>query len=162
MYQYFTDSEAARAAGLSSATAGSTGGVSSAMDYAPIRFGYWDCQNVELSPLFNANVTRNNDGQGGGSSLTQRIQEATGFMSMFGGQSHCKNCRCFQSSLVELTRAKVDPKFPRFGLCYRSNCYTANHLQFGLPSQFDRSFVYWYACPEEGGKLYIPGYTVSC
>ncbi len=32
-------------------------------------------------------------------------------------------------------------------------------LQVGIKGVFGGKTVYWYACPPDGGKLYIPGFT---
>ena len=62
--------------------------------------------------------------------------------------------RCFESSLRHFVEG-VDASFLRYGLCYRANCATEQDLQFGLEGLTGE---FWYQCPREGGRLYIPGY----
>lgn len=57
-------------------------------------------------------------------------------------------CRCFVSSLMDISKFSVNPSFPRFGLCYRANCYRPNYLQFAIRSQFTNA-VDWYKCPTQ-------------
>jgi hypothetical protein len=81
-------------------------------------------------------------------------------MTKFGGQARCPECRCLISSLVEASRPLfLNPRFPRYGLCYRTNCYTPDYLQVAVIGQIGGNTVYWYGCPKAGGKIYIPGFT---
>jgi len=153
IYQHFTAQTAGAAAG-SGASPSRTGGFSSAMDYVPVRIGYWNCQNA--APSSNASTAVANEGSDVDlGSLTQGTEEK---MRLFGGQAYCKNCRCFVSSLMEFSSGKVDPSFPRFGLCYRSNCFRKDYLQFAIQDQIGGD-VTWYKCPSGGGKLYIAGFS---
>jgi hypothetical protein len=38
------------------------------------------------------------------------------------------------------------------------NCYKPDYLQIAIKGQLGKA-SYWYKCPSEGGKLYIPGFT---
>lgn len=152
--QHFNAETAKAATGKSSAPADQTGGFSSAMDFAPVRIGYWSCQDAKPSGNASTQLERE-AGTLDMSSLTQGAEEN---MQLFGGQAYCPSCRCFVSSLMEFSSGNVNPDFPRFGLCYRSNCYKANYLQFGIKDQIGGD-VTWYKCPLEGGKLYIAGFT---
>ena len=78
-------------------------------------------------------------------------------MQKFGGQQRCPTCRCMPSSLMEMSSGNLVTTFPSYGLCYRTNCAMATYLQIAIKGQFDGQ-TYWYACPQEGGKLYIPGF----
>ena len=73
-------------------------------------------------------------------------------MDNFGGQGRGPDSRCFTSSLLEMSKGSLNPKFPSYGLCYRSNCYRPNYLQVAIRGQLDKA-TYWYKCPEHGGKL---------
>ncbi len=158
-YQYFTAVNVTRAFSRVEAPEG-VGGWSDAMDFVPVRNAYWNCQDSEPSPT--RVVAEGSDGGGvgvGGTSANVTVlQERATESKLFGGQSHCPNCRCFISSLLDLTKLSLDPAFPRYGLCYRSNCYTANYLQVAVRSQLTNR-IDWYKCPPAGGKLHIPGYT---
>jgi hypothetical protein len=78
-------------------------------------------------------------------------------MQKFGGQMRCPTCRCMQSSLMEMSSGNLVTTFPSYGLCYRTNCAMTTYLQIAIRGQFDGA-TYWYQCPEDGGKLYIPGF----
>jgi hypothetical protein len=140
MYRYFSDSR--------------TGGWSDAMDYAPVQLGYWNCQ--DSAPSSAAHLA--SESSGSGAINYTRIVEQSKESRLYGGQSHCPNCRCFISSLMDVSKFALNPTFPRYGLCYRANCYKADYLQIAIRSQFNNR-IDWYKCPVNGGKLYIPGYT---
>ena len=151
--RFFTsDSEAAEASGVSTATAAQTGGFNNAMDYMPVPVGYWNCAYQK------AVANSSNEGGLDLSSFTGTFSSASADMTAFGGQSRCPSCRCLPSSLMELKTLSVNTKFPKYGLCYRTNCPTYNYLQVGIKGQLDGS-TYWYGCPSAGGKLYIPGFS---
>lgn len=80
-------------------------------------------------------------------------------LERFGGQEHCASCRCFVSSLRELTSFAFDPQFPRYGLCYRANCFRRDYLQVAIRNQLGG--VSWYKCPDNGGKIYLAGFSGS-
>lgn len=111
MYQYFKDP--------------GQGGWSDAMDFAPVQLGYWNCQDAAPSA---ASLNALAESAGAPINYT-RIVEQSKETKLFGGQSHCPNCRCFTSSLMDLSKFSLNPKFPRYGLCYRANCYKADYLQ---------------------------------
>ncbi len=92
------------------------------MDYVPVQLGYWNCQDSAPSAV----IARS--GEGADVNFTA-VTETTKETSLYGGQSHCPTCRCFKSSLMDLSKFAVDPTFPRFGLCYRANCYKSDYLQ---------------------------------
>lgn len=131
----------------------STGGFNDAMDFAPVMAGYWNCLDKEPKntvPYFKrneGNISLSFSGIFDGIKLD---------LEQIKGQSHGSNARCFISSLKPLTSTHFSPKFPKYGLCYQANCYTSNYLQVGIVGT---SGLYWYGCPQEGGKMYIPGFT---
>jgi hypothetical protein len=59
------------------------------------------------------------------------------------------------SSLQAVTSINFNPTFPKLGLCYRMNCYKEDYLQIAVVDPFVRK-LFWYKCPSEGGKIYIP------
>jgi hypothetical protein len=140
---------------VSTATAASTGGYNDAMDYLPVPVGYWNCMFPQAG---------SNKSSGGGdssfslSSISQKFGSASD-MSKFGGQSFCPTCRCFNSSLKDMTLGNVTTLSPRYGLCYRTNCARPDYLQVGFRRQ--GGSVSWYRCPAAGGNIYIPGFTGS-
>jgi len=155
MQYYATDAEAAAAAGVSTATTGSTGGYNNAMDYAPVYVGYWNCMYAK--PKDNGTAI------GGGDTGSKLKEFASSFgsaidMETFGGQARCPECRCLTSSLMELTKG-YNPQQPEYGLCYRMNCYRPDYLQVAVRSAISTDASFWYSCPTAGGKLYIPGFT---
>lgn len=155
MQPYATDADAVAASGVSSATAGSTGGYNNAMDYVPVYVGYWNCMY--------ANPKDNSTAVGGGDTGSKLKEFVSSFgsaldMETFGGQARCPQCRCLSSSLMELTKG-YNPQQPQYGLCYRVNCYRPDYLQIAIRSMISSDLSVWYSCPAEGGKLYIPGFT---
>jgi hypothetical protein len=113
--RWFTSDDDAVAAYGTGATAATTAGFSNAMDYVPVQVGYWSCRDSS-GTANSANSTL-----GGESVNLHSISSLFGSasdMSLFGGQAHCENCRCFRSSLLELTKS-INPSFPIYGLCYR-------------------------------------------
>lgn len=156
MRYYTTDADAAAASGASSGTTATTGGFSNAMDFVPVRVGYWDCSTA----IPTANVTTASEGSSPGFSNFASFFGDANDMMKFGGQARCPECRCMRSSLMELTRT-VTPNFAVYGLCYRTNCYRSDYLQVAIKGQFGKNTVYWYKCPTNGGKVYITGFTGS-
>mmetsp|Transcript_24598 Transcript_24598/g.85538 ORF Transcript_24598/g.85538 Transcript_24598/m.85538 type:complete len:1188 (-) Transcript_24598:195-3758(-) len=156
MYQYFDAAGAQAAFGTRQAVdPGTTGGFSSAMDFVPVSIGYWNCQDSKAG---NGSSLLERQSGGSGFSLATTLSGASDNMKLFGGQAYCPDCRCFVSSLMDFTSGKINPNFPRFGLCYRSNCYRDDYLQFAIESQVGRDTT-WYRCPPAGGKLYIAGFS---
>ena len=85
-------------------------------------------------------------------------------MTRRGGQARCKNCRCFESSLVEMSSSIPTGAMTKYGLCYRFNCYRPDYLQIAVRSQVSTRTLYFYGCPPGGGRLWIPGFygAVTC
>ena len=137
----------------------SQGGYNSAMDFAPIRVGYWSCSHQSMSKGSEIGD------QGAMHKLQKFLNGGTEEeMNLYGGQDHCPECRCFSSSLTDLRNMKAQREggtrfsLQRFGLCYPANCYAENGLQFGVMfNNIAKSGRYWYSCPEEGGAVLIPG-----
>ena len=146
--------EAAAASLITTASEKTTGGFNDAMDYMPVPVGYWNCMFAEPK----VNTTPTEAGTTSLASLSSTFAAAASDMSQFGGQFRCPSCRCFKSSLVALSGFSVNPSFPSYGLCYRSNCARYDYLQIGIKGQIDGK-AYWYKCPAAGGKLYIPGWA---
>jgi len=158
-FQWFpTDGAAAAASKINTATAATTGGYNDAMDYMPVPVGYWNC----MFPQQGSNSTARREDGFSLSSIAGSFGQASD-MSKFGGQARCPTCRCMNSSLMEMSSGNLNPQFPRYGLCYRTNCARPDYLQVAIRGQLD-SKVYWYRCPPAGGKLYIPGFfgALSC
>jgi hypothetical protein len=46
-------------------------------------------------------------------------------------------------------------------MCFASNCYRSDYLQIAVRSG---GIAYWYRCPPDGGKIFVPGFTgrVTC
>lgn len=156
-FQFFSsDAAASSASGASTATARSTGGFNDAMDYVPLAVGYWNCMYAKPSD--------NSTASGWLTSGLDVSKWASFFgvasdMDNFGGQIRSGQSRCFSSSLIELTRvATLNPAFPQYGLCYRSNCYRPDYLQIAVKGVIGGR-TQWYRCPAEGGPLYIPGFA---
>jgi len=155
MFQYF-DQAGANAAMGGAVVAGQTGGFSSALDFVPVRLGYWNCQDTKAS-----NGTSGGGNTGGDSvDFGSLLGGATDNMKLFGGQAYCPSCRCMKSSLKDFSSGSVNTNFPTYGLCYRTNCPTAATLQFAIESQTGGKTT-WYGCPPNGGKLYIAGFSGS-
>lgn len=156
-YQYFGTSadDVAPLAGLFDGitlnSGARVGGVSAAMDFVPARVSYWNCQLPKTSGSGNSSASVGADVD---SSLFGSVTD----MSSFAGQDQCATCRCMSSSLVQLTSG-VNPTFPKYGLCYRTNCFREDYLQIAVRGVVSKDTVNWYKCPPTGGKLYIPGYT---
>lgn len=139
-FRYFaSDAEAAAATGIAGATAARTGGYSAAQDYVPMPVGYWACNAASAN-----NVSAGVDGTGSGlSNFAGLFGVSTSTeMDQFGGQARCPNCRCMQSSLLELTRS-LSPAVSSYGLCYRTNCYRPDYLQVAIRGQFGKNKAYW-------------------
>ena len=132
-------------------------GFSSAMDYAPVASGYWNCQHKKPE----SSETTLSLGSGP-NSTGEAATDFTGVFSAlkadvekFSGQAYCPECRCFQSSLREWYKA-IDVTFSSYGLCYRSNCFREDYLQFAMEGVGGTA---WFTCPKEGGRLFVPGFT---
>jgi hypothetical protein len=139
----------------SSFAIGRVGGFSDAMDQVPIQLGYWSC----LYSAFPTNSSTRNEGGTGaaGSDAGSAIQSGSNTLLKLGGQTFCKQCRCFQSSLRELTTGTTSPV--RYGMCYAANCYRSDYLQVAVRSGTGGDGVSWYRCPPAGGNVFIPGFT---
>jgi len=129
-------------------------GYNNAMDYVPVRIGYWNC--LDLKPT----STGSNKNTGANVSLDRGaiFSSLSDDIDKFGGQQHCETCRCFESTLREWGSIK-SLEYANYGLCYASNCYKADYLQVGVRSRGGGTD--WYGCPEDGGHLYLPGFTGS-
>ena len=126
---------------------GTTGGWNSAMDFAAVPAGYWNCQDQQPAS------SSSNFAEGGAAGFNMGDIVGTNLKAMlkFGGQTRCPNCRCLKSSLRELNLGvDFDKINDKLGLCYRTNCATPNDLQVGVNGQFG---TYWYDCPREGGNV---------
>ncbi len=155
--QFYPDDAAAATAMGAGATAARSGGINDAMDFAPVPVGYWNC--MYATPSDNSTTSSASE-YGALKSIVESFGKAAD-MNEFGGQARSPQSRCFVSSLMELTRvATLNPTFPKYGLCYRANCYKKDYLQVGVLSAVRRT-AQWYQCPAAGGKLYIPGFTGS-
>jgi len=129
------------------------GGYSDSFDFAPVRLGYWNCLDSKPTTterFVNGNNTNNFDSD----TFTALSNE----LELFGGQMHCEDCRCFDSTLREFGSIK-SLEYASYGLCYVSNCYRSDYLQVGVRSR--DGGVDWVGCPSGGGSLYIPGFTGS-
>ena len=80
-----------------------------------------------------------------------------------GGQIHGDVSLCFESSLIVLSQLPTHYvlTLPAYGLCFAANCPSKSYLQFGIHTW---TGVYWYGCPKDGGKVYIPFFlgSVTC
>ena len=132
-------------------TAGGLGGISSSIDYVPVRVSYANCADISTQ------VTAGNRSSEEGASIDSALFGDESEFEAFGGQDRCPECRCFRSSLIEITKG-LNPRFPQYGLCYRSNCYRKDYLQVGIRG-VTQDKTFWYKCPAGGGKLYIAGFT---
>ena len=154
-FQWYPSDSAAGAALGATGSAATTGGYNDAMDYIPVPVGYWNCMFQQQS----GNSSASPEGGFSISSITSKFGSSTD-MAKFGGQARCPSCRCLNSSLIEMSSGNLNPDFPRYGLCYRTNCARPDYLQIAVKGQLD-SKAYWYRCPTAGGKLYIPGFFGS-
>lgn len=152
---FATAADAAKASLITTASEKTTGGFNDAMDYMPVPVGYWNCMFAVATVNKTAGGESTNVDM---ESLSNSFTAAANDMTQFGGQFRCPSCRCFKSSLSALSGFNVNPAFPSYGLCYRSNCARYDYLQVGLKGQLDGK-AYWYKCPANGGKLYIPGWS---
>ena len=128
------------------------GGTNGAMDYVPYRYGFWNCKDSlamassDIVPEGGVSPSLGASWSSGGSKSVE----------VNSGQEHCPECRCFLSSLTDFSQFLTNPTLSRFGLCYPSNCFMKNHLQIGIMKAFG---IYWYKCPPQGGRMYIPGFV---
>lgn len=128
-------------------------GYSDSMDFVPVRLGYWNC--LDRQPA----TTTFMDGYSNQTVVQDDTFDALATeLELFGGQSHCENCRCFESTLREVGSIK-SLDYSSYGLCYISNCFRPDYLQVGVRSR--DGGIEWYGCPRGGGSLYIPGFTGS-
>lgn len=152
--RFFDSDDDASAATGESSLAATTGGYNNAMDYLPLQVGYWNCMYSKP-----ADGTVRTQGDMSMDDIAQFFGSEDD-IDTYGGQTHCPECRCFPSSLVEAFNFGANGALKRYGLCYRANCYREDYLQVGIRSQFNRN-PQWYKCPTDGGKMYIPGYLGS-
>jgi len=142
-YRYFTGAQS------------QLGGPSEAMDYAPVRLGYWNCmdEQPELSGIIKGVEGQEVD-------YGQAFDALESNIPTFGGQVHSSRSRCFRSSLIAFQEINhFNPELPAYGLCYVANCYKKDYLQFGIHDVLGGG-VKWYSCEGEAmKKYYIPGYV---
>jgi hypothetical protein len=141
---YPTIPEKLRPAGKNS---GTIGGWNSAMDFAAVPAGYWNCQDQQPAS------SSSNFAEGGNAGFNMGDIVSTNMKAIlkYGGQTRCPSCRCFASSLREFNLGiDVSSLQNSLGLCYRANCPTPNHLQIGIKGMFG---TYWYDCPDGGGDV---------
>jgi len=131
-----------------------TGGYSHSMDFVPVRLGYWNC--LDAKPESTSSMTT--IGNGTEVDTDETFGSLSDELELFGGQTHCENCRCFESTLREIGSIK-QLEYATYGLCYVSNCYRSDYLQVGIRER--GGGITWYGCPENGGSLYLPGFTGS-
>lgn len=133
------------------------GGFSASMDFAPVRYGYWSCLNS--APGGNSS-SRASTESGGSVSIGDEVGAASSDQTSRGGQTLCRDCRCFQSTLNELINGIAVGR-AAYGMCFAANCYRADYLQIAVRSG---GVAYWYRCPSDGGKIFVPGFTgrVTC
>eukprot|EP01138_Halocafeteria_seosinensis_P015488 gb/GECG01015806.1/.p1 GENE.gb/GECG01015806.1/~~gb/GECG01015806.1/.p1 ORF type:complete len:864 (+),score=86.28 gb/GECG01015806.1/:1-2592(+) len=158
MYRYFTQDEVAAAFSNTDVDSSDVdvvrlGGFSSSMDYAPVPMRFWNCR--DRTPATNGSLP--DSAEGVGIDLAKYTLDVVGQMEKRGGQKHCKHCRCFVSSLREVTSFAFSSGPTPFGLCYRANCVRRDYLQFGITNQLGG--VSWYKCPDEGGQVFIAGFA---
>ena len=103
MYQYDV-------MGAAQPTGGFSAGFNDAMDYAPVRMGYWNCQDVKPSTTNGAGAS--SDSNESFPVLEKAMDAMVIDMQSFGGQTQCANCRCFESSLMEAYQG-FNPMFPK-------------------------------------------------
>jgi hypothetical protein len=119
---FSSDSAAATASGVSTATAATTGGFSAAMDYTPVYVGYWSCRDVTAQTA----VTSSSEASSVSLSSLSSAFSSSG-VSTIGGQSRGPTSRCLPSSLQALAYASTIT----YGLCYTTNCFRQDYLQVG-------------------------------
>lgn len=92
-------------------------GWSDSMDFIPVRVGTINCLDRMPKKLPSDKSTAS-----GGSSLNLKSQMSGQLAAGadVGGQYRCKSCRCIKSSLQ--SAASFNPSFPKYGLCYMTNC----------------------------------------
>uniref|UniRef100_A0A7S0PH71 Uncharacterized protein n=1 Tax=Cafeteria roenbergensis TaxID=33653 RepID=A0A7S0PH71_CAFRO len=160
---------AQQATQLASANPGRTGGFSSAMDFAPVYQGFWSCLDAGDGGSGSAGTgSGNNSLVAAGSGTRRRLsdlsaQAADDAAARLGGQEQCESCRCLSSSLAEFTQGLTGGSASGgpgvfVGLCYRVHCVSASRLQVSVRSALTGA-ASWYACPPEGGRLSIAGFT---
>jgi len=151
--QHFTSATVSDALAGVAGTPDRTGGFSAAMDFAPVRFGYWSCLYSSAASNTSSRAASESDG---GVDFGSTVGDAASASSGFGGQTLCKDCRCFVSSLLELSKG-VRPGAGVYGLCYAHNCYRPDYLQVAVRG--GDGAASWYRCPPEGGRIFIPGFS---
>ena len=104
-----------------------TGGYSHSMDFVPVRLGYWNC--LDAKPESTSSMTT--IGNGTEVDTDETFGSLSDELELFGGQTHCENCRCFESTLREIGSIK-QLEYATYGLCYVSNCYRSDYLQVGI------------------------------
>jgi len=118
---------------------GRFGGTNAAMDFAPVRASFWSCLDSDM----HEGQASSEDGGGGSFDFSSLFAGQEQSIQAFAGQAHCRNCRCFVSSLMGVKT--MNPAFPRYGLCYPSNCWREDRLQVGIVKT--GGFVHWYDLP---------------
>ena len=159
-WPFSTAAAAVAASGVAGSTPATTAGFSAAMDYVPVPVGYWSCNAATQS----SNTSVGAESSGGLSSLTSLFIGGVTDMTSYAGQARCDTCRCMISTLLPLTQSVTLTKAASYGLCYVTNCYSANYLQVGILSHVGAGSISWYACPPAGGNIFIVGYTgyITC
>ena len=131
------------------------------MDYVPVPVGYWSCIYADAST--GANASQAGD-------TASAVAQATGYFKSqlasitVGGQARCPTCRCLQTRLSAPATYAATLQLPDIGGCYRANCYRPDYLQvaiLGATAGITSRFSFWYSCPPEGGKLFVPGFLGS-
>eukprot|EP00750_Incisomonas_marina_P026897 INCI5961.7.p1 GENE.INCI5961.7~~INCI5961.7.p1 ORF type:complete len:729 (-),score=122.64 INCI5961.7:3491-5677(-) len=133
------------------------GGYSSSMDFAPVAYGIWNCQDQEPS-LDDVIAMEGVEFVDAGDLFSSTASD----VAQFGGQVFSAHSRCFDSSLLQYTEVQyLTADFQSFGLCYLSNCYTDNYLQIGLKTSLGG--IKWFRC-QEAGDVYVSGFigTFTC
>merc|ERR1712023_144162 len=98
------------------------------MDYAPVRYGIWNCQDQEPT-LEDARSFEDVEFVDESDLFT----DLTNDIASYGGQIFSSHSRCFKSSLLLFSEAQYfNFEFESYGLCYLSNCYTEDYLQIGV------------------------------
>ena len=76
---------------------GTLGGWNTAMDFATVPNGYWNCQDQQPA----SGLSNFAEGGNAGSNLGDLVSTSMKAMLKYGGQTRCPDCRCLSSSLRE-------------------------------------------------------------